>query len=207
MDFSLCCWSMPRVALLLWVFAFIAVAQAGFQFECYYNRERCFEEEIPYDVLVTGKYHSAESSVSTVNLQITNPESTVIFRDVDGTGSFAFTSSSAGPYTFCFSLKSTSGQKYLPPSRVDFDLRVGVDAEELSPLEVELRKLEDASVALNKHMNYMRKREAAMRNTNESSNSRVLWLSVLSMMTLVGLGVTQIMYLKRYFRSRKLINQ
>ena len=74
-----------------------------------------------------------------------------------------------------FSHFLAGGQKYLPPSRVDFDLRVGVDAEdydsiavaeELSPLEVELRKLEDASVALNKHMNYMRKREAAMRNTN-----------------------------------------
>ena len=56
-----------------------------------------------------------------------------------------------------------------------FDLRVGVDAkdyssiavaEELSPLEIELRKLEDATVAVNQHLAYMRTREAAMRDTN-----------------------------------------
>ena len=55
------------------------------------------------------------------------------------------------------------------------DLKVGVDAEDydaiaskehLDPLELELRKLEDAAVAINKHMTYMRQREAAMRNTN-----------------------------------------
>lgn len=67
------------------------------------------------------------------------------------------------------------GQKYVPPARVSFDLKIGVEAEDydaiaisehLSPLEVELRKLEDAAAAVNKHMNYMRQREAAMRNTN-----------------------------------------
>ena len=76
---------------------------------------------------------------------------------------------------------TVGGQRYVPPLRVEFDLSVGVDAEdydaiaiaeELSPLEIELRKLEDAAVAVNKHMNYMRQREAAMRDTNGKKKSK-----------------------------------
>lgn len=68
-----------------------------------------------------------------------------------------------------------AGQKYVPALKTSFELHVGVDAEDydaiaiaedLTPLEVELRKLEDAAIAVNKHMNYMRQREAAMRDTN-----------------------------------------
>ena len=52
---------------------------------------------------------------------------------------------------------------------------MGVDAkdydaialkEHLTPLELELRKLEDAVTAINKHMTYMKQRESAMRDTN-----------------------------------------
>ena len=42
------------------------------------------------------------------SLQISDYENNVIFRDNDGTGSFAFTSTTAGTYKFCFSLQSTS---------------------------------------------------------------------------------------------------
>mmetsp|Transcript_2084 Transcript_2084/g.3332 ORF Transcript_2084/g.3332 Transcript_2084/m.3332 type:complete len:206 (-) Transcript_2084:34-651(-) len=201
--------------LLLLCFVFFAVSNA-YNFDVAYNREKCFSEEIAYDVLVNGKYSTPSSPISTVHIKVLDTFQQQIFGDTDGTGSFAFTSTSAGVYTFCFNLISTGGQKYVPPARVSFDLKVGVEAEDydaiaisehLSPLEVELRKLEDAAAAVNKHMNYMRQREAAMRNTNESTNSRVLWLSFFSMVTLVSLGVWQIIHLKKYFKSRKLIHQ
>jgi hypothetical protein len=59
---------MQRLQLWLLVLALVAVAQANFVFDCYYNRERCFEEDIAYDTLVTGKYQAGESSVSTIHL-------------------------------------------------------------------------------------------------------------------------------------------
>jgi emp24/gp25L/p24 family/GOLD len=43
------------------------------------------------------------------------------------------------------------------------------------------------------------------RHVAESTNSRVLWFSILSMVVLVVLGIAQITYLKRFFQAKKLI--
>eukprot|EP00644_Phytophthora_capsici_P011480 jgi/Phyca11/508711/fgenesh2_kg.PHYCAscaffold_37_\ len=73
------------------------------------------------------------------------------------------------------------------------------------PVEKELRKMEDTVDEIHREMLYMREREATMRNTNESTNSRVLWFSFLSIIVLLGMGVWQVMYLKKFFKSKKLI--
>ena len=73
-----------------------------------------------------------------------------------------------------------------------------------------------------KDFNYMRQREEEMRDTNESTNSRVLYFSIFSMCCLLGLAtwqvelcwilyllysfsVLQVLYLRKYFKSKKLI--
>jgi hypothetical protein len=43
-----------------------------------------------------------------------------------------------------------------------------------------------------------RKREEAMRNTNESTNARVLWFSVFSVCVLASTGAWQVYHLKQY---------
>merc|ERR1712179_195250 len=55
------------------------------------------------------------------------------------------------------------------------------EAARLKPLEVELKRLEDLSEAIVQDFAYMRQREEEMRDTNESTNSRVLYFSLLSM--------------------------
>merc|ERR1712232_1230588 len=172
--------------------------------------DKCYDEYIEYDELVTGSYSTVPSPISVGSMHIKNPFGEIFFSDKDGKGSFAFTAPTAGMYSFCFRNLPTGGQKYVPALRTTYEIKIGVEAEdynviaiaeELTPLEVELRKLEDAAKAVNKHMSYMREREEMMRNTNESSNSRVFWLSLLSMTFLVSSGVWQIYYLKKYFRS------
>lgn len=48
-------------------------------------------------------------------------------------------------------------------------------------------------------------REAEMRNINERTNSRVAWLSVMSLLVCVGLAAFQLWYLKSYFERKKLL--
>ena len=79
-------------------------------------------------------------------------------------------------------------------------------AEKLKPLEVELRRLEDLSESIVQDFAYMRKREEEMRSTNESTNARVLYLSIFSMLCLLALATWQVLYLRRYFKSKKLID-
>lgn len=39
----------------------------------------------------------------------------------------------------------------------------------------------------------------------ESTNSRVLYLSIFSMLCLLSLAIWQVLYLRRYFKAKKLI--
>lgn len=49
-------------------------------------------------------------------------------------------------------------------------------------------------------MDYLRSREQRLRDTNESTNTRVKWFAFATMGMLVSLGVWQIVYLRAYFR-------
>jgi len=72
-------------------------------------------------------------------------------------------------------------------------------------MEVELKKLEDLSESIVNDFAYMRTREEEMRDTNESTHSRVLYFSIFSMCCLLGLATWQVLYLRRYFKAKKLI--
>ena len=85
------------------------------------------------------------------------------------------------------------------------DYRDTIETEQLKPLEAQLRRLEDLSNEIVQDFAYMRKREEEMRDTNESTNSRVLYFSIFSMVCLLSLAVWQLFYLRRYFKAKKLI--
>lgn len=67
---------------------------------------------------------------------------------------------------------------------IDFDLNIGAEAvdfdkiaktEKLGPLELELRKLETIVKEIVSEMNYLKKREARMRDTNGKINDKGYW--------------------------------
>jgi len=90
---------------------------------------------------------------------------------------------------------------------------------------LELKKLEDLSDAIVQDFALMRKREEEMRDTNgeltepsgmtnpnlnciafvESTNNRVLFFSIFGMCCLLGLATWQVLYLRRFFKAKKLI--
>jgi len=72
-------------------------------------------------------------------------------------------------------------------------------------MELELRRLEDLAESIVNDFAYMRAREEEMRDTNESTNTRVLYFSIFSMGCLLFLAVWQIFYLRRFFQAKKLI--
>jgi len=98
---------------------------------------------------------------------------------------------------------------------IDVDFDVGAEAmdysaiaksEKLQPIEAELRKLEKVVQEIWDEMEYLKNREAKMRDTNESTNERVQWFSFLTLFTLISLGTWQIYYLRRFFKRKRLID-
>ncbi|CAF1500010.1 unnamed protein product [Rotaria sordida] len=69
-----------------------------------------------------------------------------------------------------------------------------------------LSRLEDLSAAIVSDFAYMKQREEEMRDTNESTNNKVLYFSIFSMHCLMSLAIWQVLYLRRYFKAKKLID-
>ena len=78
-------------------------------------------------------------------------------------------------------------------------------AKKLEPNEVELQKIFSLTEEIGHELQYLKDREERMRDTNESTNSRVKWFSVIIILALIGLGVWQIQYLRNYFRVKHII--
>jgi len=130
------------------------------------------------------------------------------------TGVFAFSVEEYDLFEICFTNKLQPGGDSRDRS-VYLDIKHGAEmkdydaiakAEKLKPLEKELRKLEDLSESIVNDFAYMRSREEEMRDTNESTHSRVLYFSIFTMLCLIGLATWQVFYLRKYFKSKKLID-
>uniref|UniRef100_A0A8C5QDC0 Transmembrane p24 trafficking protein 10 n=1 Tax=Leptobrachium leishanense TaxID=445787 RepID=A0A8C5QDC0_9ANUR len=174
------------------------------------NSRKCLREEIHKDVLVTGDYELTEPhSQGQVRLKITDSANHILYSKEDATkGKFAFTTEDYDMFEVCFE----TGR--MPDQTVTLVMKHGVEAknyeeiakvEKLKPLEVELRRLEDLSESIVNDFAYMKKREEEMRDTNESTNVRVLYFSIFSMCCLMGLATWQVFYLRRFFKAKKLI--
>jgi hypothetical protein len=59
-------------------------------------------------------------------------------------------------------------------------------------MAMSLRELESEIKEIHEGMLYMRRREEEMRNVNEATNSRVAWMSVMSLGICVGMSVWQV---------------
>lgn len=199
---------------LLLMAVLVSTARAMY-FDLPFNTEKCLREEIHKDVLVKGEYEisGANGNDVKVNMKVTDSNAHVLYQKEDaGTGKFAFTTDDYDMFQICFASRSTTPMK--GKQQVNLVLKRGVEAknydeiakaDQLKPLEVELRRLEELSSSIASAFFYMKKREEEMRDTNESTNSRVLYFSAFSMLCLIGLATWQVLYLRKFFKSKKLI--
>ncbi|XP_056383493.1 transmembrane emp24 domain-containing protein 10-like [Hyla sarda] len=177
--------------------------------------KKCLKEEIHKDVLVTGEYEAGEVPGSITHLKVTDSAGHILFSKEEAKkGKFAFTTDDYEVYEVCFESSASDGAVRSPDQLVVLNVKHGVEAknyedlakaEKLKPLEVELRRLEDLTDSIVKDFTYMKKREEEMQDTNESTSLRVLYFSAFSMFCLVTLAMWQVVYLRRFFKSKKLI--
>uniref|UniRef100_A0A6Q2X372 GOLD domain-containing protein n=1 Tax=Esox lucius TaxID=8010 RepID=A0A6Q2X372_ESOLU len=201
---------MSRFCALLILFPVLFDLTFSITFYLPVNLRKCLREEIHKDVLVTGEYEVSEQPNAKTNLKITDSSGHTLYSKDDASkGKFAFTTEDYDMFEVCF---ESTGK--VPDLLVNLDMKHGVEAknyeeiakvEKLKPLEVELRRLEDLSESIVNDFAYMKKREEEMRDTNESTNTRVLYFSIFSMCCLIGLATWQVFYLRRFFKAKKLI--
>lgn len=149
-----------------------------------------------------------------MHVEVKDPDDKVVLSRVySSEGRLSFTSHTHGEHVICLYSNSTkwfSGTQL----RVHLDIQVGEHAidyanvaqkEKLSDLQLRVRQLLDQVDQISKEQNYQRYREERFRMTSESTNSRVLWWSIIQTAILLVMGAWQTHHLKSFFEAKKLV--
>lgn len=187
------------------------------RFDLQPNTKKCLKEEMRKNLLAVGEYEVSSLPGTNVDFHITDSKghTALIRTNVDGKGKFAVTSDEDDIYDFCFSYTSSPHVSHqLLPREVNLDVRLGVEArqydtsstDKLKKLESDLTKLEDLTNSIIEDFAHLKRRESEMQDTNASTSNRIFWQSIISMIVVVALACWQVMYLRQFFRSRRLID-
>ncbi|XP_028136722.1 transmembrane emp24 domain-containing protein bai [Diabrotica virgifera virgifera] len=178
------------------------------------NSRKCLREELQQNIPVVGEFDVSEAPGQTVNYVVTDSKGHILAkREAISKGKFSFNTESFDTYEICF-ISQVAPHIAGVTQEVSLITKHGIEtknydtygeAAQLKPIEKELKRLEDLSDAIVQDFAIMRKREEEMRDTNESTNSRVLYFSIFSLCCLMGLATWQVLYLRTYFKAKKLI--
>uniref|UniRef100_A0A094ZM76 Transmembrane emp24 domain-containing protein 10 n=1 Tax=Schistosoma haematobium TaxID=6185 RepID=A0A094ZM76_SCHHA len=168
------------VSAICLLFCYLSTIK-GLRFKLKNGVTKCIQDEAHKDVIVHGEYEITAPHEHTTHIKVRDVKKHILYqRDNIKSGKFAFTTE-------------------------DFDLFEMAKAEKLQPIEVLLKKLESLADEIVQDFVVMHSKSSKMRNINESTHTRVLYFSILSMVILIGFACWQVLYLRRYFKSKKLI--
>jgi len=120
-------------------------------------------------------------------------------------GDHSFVAQHNGKYLYCFSNEHWSSSSKDVSFNVHGIVYVPEAEAPSDPLEAEVRQLSDLLSQVKDEQSYIVLRERTHRNTAESTNSRVKWWSMFQMGVLIGQGVFQIWWLKRFFEVKRVV--
>lgn len=178
------------------------------------NTQKCLREELRQNVLVKGDYEIVPIENQFMDYIVRDSKGHILANKQDITkGKFTFSTENYDMFEICFTSRVPAYQRGVM-QEIALNIKTGIEAKtyeglgevaKLKPLELDLKMLEDLSSSIVLDFEDMKVRAEEMRNTNESTSKRVHWFSMLSIFCLFGLSVWQILYLRRYFKAKKLI--
>ena len=183
---------------------------------------RCFGEELQaHDLLIVKASSAVDKDLPfTLVIKTALRESSgnnaaidggkIMFKEDNKTEvSHAFTATIGGPHWVC--VTNLNGYKEMD---VVLSMKSGVHAKDyskiakkdhLEPAQVAIRRMEDLLHEYKSNLFYQRRREERMRETIDSTADRALVFCILNTVLIVGVGLLQAHFFRRFFRSKKII--
>ncbi len=124
-----------------------------------------------------------------------------------------FTAHDDAAFDICFE-NVLAGAPYGSKRDIELNVEIGTQArdwnlvqaaEKLKPTEADLKRIEELTDEVQRELEYLKIRETRLRDTNESTNRRVKFFSIIVILALLSFGVWQIIYLRAYFKSKHII--
>ncbi|XP_003692624.1 transmembrane emp24 domain-containing protein bai [Apis florea] len=208
--------------IIIFIFVMLLAYVHSIRFYLEPNSMKCLKEEVQANVLLAGEYEVSLASAVKTEYVVKDSKGDILSKKDDIPHGkilkFSFVTETYDTFEICFmahaiqpsfsgNIKQIKQEIYLITKRgIEAKNYEGIgEAAKLKPSEVELKRLEDLSEAIVQDFARMRKNEEEMRDTNEATNTRVLYFSIFSMCWLLGLSIWQVLYLRRFFKAKKLI--
>jgi len=159
--------------------------------------------------------YSVKPVGTAVHVRLLDPRQSLLYnRDAridtdDETIRIAHTATNQGEHRLCFENGAERQQL-----TIEVQYKVGgaqkaasevAKKEALKPMESKLAQLETTVMQISTEMRSLQSKEAEMTAIRDSTSSRMVWFSVSNTMLLLGLKAAEILYLRQYFKSRRLI--
>lgn len=207
--------------LVLFLLIFPMVSGAPFlQMEIKEGHQRCIGQELDQEDLaffsMKASGNSVEDTKAIVHSTIMDPDGkqlSLTSLEVGGaTNNMKLNIDNRGVHQLCFTLYKTKSGK--STARVAFNVdyknrgsdpskKVGKD--ELPTLENHLKAAEDSLNDISKEIDFARRQEVLLRQAGEKTSSRIQWFGFLSIIVLLLVSLWQIVYLRHFFASKKLL--
>ncbi|XP_073300350.1 transmembrane emp24 domain-containing protein p24delta9-like [Primulina huaijiensis] len=208
-----------KKSLLLVLILVFCISVESIRFDLESGHTKCIAEDIKSNSMTVGKYHVVNPSEGhplpdshKITVRVTSSYgNSYHYSDHVHEGSFAFQATEAGDYMSCF---FAADNKPSTTITVDFDWKSGVAAKDwtnvakkgsIESMELELKKMFDTVQSIHDEMFFLREREEEMQELNRSTNSKMAWLSILSLFICSSVAGLQLWHLKSFFEKKKLI--
>ncbi|KAI3729217.1 hypothetical protein L6452_17870 [Arctium lappa] len=207
------------VVVFIAIVAFLSTISQSIRFELESGHIKCIGEDIKIKSMTVGHYsvvnpnqghplpphHRLNVSVFAVKGSRSH------YADVVESGQFAFEAEEDGNHLACF-----SAIEHQPADKisVEFDWRSGVATKDWSyvakkgsvdAMELELKKLADIVASIDQEIFEHRIRNLEMRIINSTTNSRMGYLSLVSLFLCLSVAGLQLWHLKSFFQKKKII--
>uniref|UniRef100_A0A7S1LBM3 GOLD domain-containing protein n=1 Tax=Alexandrium catenella TaxID=2925 RepID=A0A7S1LBM3_ALECA len=170
------------------------------------GEKKCYGEQVAKMELLVAEFEAVGQKK--VSVMVLGPHATIFSEHEREKVKTAFTTSEAGPHWMCIQNDDAA------ETEVVMTVLAGPEAKDYSKI-AKKEHLEDTQIALrrveeslrNYHSNvlYARAREERMRQTNDSTAFRVISFCLFNVVLMIGVGGWQMLYFKRFFRSKKII--
>ncbi|KAF2722798.1 hypothetical protein K431DRAFT_283618 [Polychaeton citri CBS 116435] len=125
-----------------------------------------------------------------------------LYQRAVSSGDHSFVADQDGKYTYCFSNEGWASNTKEVSFNVHGIVYVAEHEVAQDPLEKEVKQLSTLLAQVKDEQSYIVVRERTHRNTAESTNARVKWWSIFQIGVLIGEGVFQVWWLKRFFEVK-----
>ncbi|KAK0547812.1 p24 complex component [Tilletia horrida] len=193
------------VSTLLALLACYITPAAAHMIELGPSSKECFFEDLHVNDQMTLTYQVSGGGHLDVDTWLTDPHNTPLYQvKRKDTGTYSFTATKDGRYTYCFSNEFSSVADKTVSWNVHGVIYVP-DEGTMLPIEREIRDLSAHLQAVKDEQAYLVIRERVHRNTADSTNARVKWWSILQGLMLIGVCSTQVYFVKRQFEVRRVV--